>query len=69
MGMRVRASFEIPPNFSKETKTILQALETYGMMAADDGSNWYISGAADPHWRNSRRSASCRNARDRISKA
>ena len=29
---------------------ILQALKTYGMMVADNGSNWYISGAPDPRW-------------------
>jgi hypothetical protein len=56
MGMRVRlkASFSIPKNFSRETKAILKALQTYGMMVADNGSNWFISGAPDPHWRNSR---------------
>ncbi len=43
MGMRVRlkASFTIPSSFSKESKAILQALKTYGMMVADNGSNWY----------------------------
>ena len=56
MGMRVRlkASFTIPANFSRETKAILKALQKYGMMVADNGSDWYISGAPDPHWRNSR---------------
>src|SRR5437016_3556184 len=56
MGMRVRlkASFTIPKTFSSETKAILKALQTYGMMVADNGSDWYISGAPDPHWRNSR---------------
>jgi hypothetical protein len=56
MGMRVRlkASYVIPRNFSKETKTILKALQTYGMMVADNGSNWYISGAPDPRWKNDR---------------
>ena len=29
---------------------ILQALKTYGMILADNGSPWYISGASDPHW-------------------
>lgn len=54
MGMRVRlkASYQIPPNFSQQTKVILQALKTYGMMVADNGSNWYISGAPDSHWDN-----------------
>jgi hypothetical protein len=54
MGMRVRlkASYAIPAGFSTETKTILQALKTYGMFVADNGSNWYISGAPDPRWNN-----------------
>jgi len=55
MGMRVRlkASYVIPAGFSTETKAILQALKTYGMFVADNGSNWYISGAPDPRWNNS----------------
>lgn len=54
MGMRVRlkASFVINPAFTKESKAILQALKTYGMFVADNGSNWYISGAPDPRWNN-----------------
>ena len=52
MGVRVRlkASYQIPANFSKESKAILQALKTYGMLLADNGSNWYISGAPDSRW-------------------
>ena len=54
MGMRVRlkASFVIPATFSTETKAILQALKTYGMLVADNGSDWFISGAPDPRWNN-----------------
>ena len=54
MGMRVRlkASYVIPSSFSTETKAILQALKTYGMIVADNGSNWYISGAPDSRWNN-----------------
>lgn len=54
MGMRVRlkASYQIPANFSSETKAILQAIKTYGMLVADNGSNWYISGAPDARWNN-----------------
>ena len=29
-----------------------QALKTYGMILADNGSNWFICGAPDPHWSN-----------------
>ena len=54
MGMRVRlkAAYQIPVTFHAETKAILQALKTYGMMVADNGSNWYISGAPDDNWNN-----------------
>lgn len=54
MGMRVRlkAGFVISASFSTESKAILQALKTYGMFVADNGSNWYISGAPDPRWNN-----------------
>jgi hypothetical protein len=54
MGMRVRlkASYAIPNSFSLESKAILQALKTYGMFMADNGSNWFISGAPDPRWNN-----------------
>lgn len=54
MGMRVRlkSSYSIPSTFSAETKAILQALKTYGMIVADNGSNWFISGAPDPRWDN-----------------
>lgn len=55
MGMRVRlkAGYAIPANFSTESRAILQALKTYGMMVADNGSNWYMSGAPDARWNNS----------------
>jgi len=52
MGMRVRlkSTFVIPPTFSAESRAILQALKTYGMFVADNGSNWFISGAPDDRW-------------------
>ncbi len=54
MGMRVRlkASYVIPSSFSTESKAILQSMKTYGMLVADNGSNWYVSGAPDPRWNN-----------------
>jgi hypothetical protein len=54
MGMRVRlkSDFIIPSAFTTETKAILQALKTYGMFVADNGGNWYITGAPDPRWDN-----------------
>ena len=55
MGMRVRlkAGFVIPASFSTETRALLTAMKTYGMIVADNGSNWYVSGAPDDRWNNS----------------
>jgi hypothetical protein len=54
MGMRVRlkASFDIS-GFSPPMQVILRALKKYGMILADNGSNWYVSGAPDPRWNDS----------------
>jgi hypothetical protein len=51
MGMRVRlkASFDIS-GYPQQAKVILQALKTYGMIVADNGSNWFISGTPDKRW-------------------
>ncbi|MCB0317903.1 MAG: hypothetical protein KDD56_04045 [Bdellovibrionales bacterium] len=51
MGMRVRlkADFDIS-GFSENIQVILRALKKYGMFVADNGSDWFISGAPDPRW-------------------
>jgi hypothetical protein len=51
MGMRVRlkASYDIR-RFDQSAQVILQALKTYGMILADNGGNWFVSGAPDPRW-------------------
>jgi hypothetical protein len=51
MGMRVRLkkSFDIS-QFPAQSQVILQALKTYGMILADNGGDWYLSGAPDPRW-------------------
>jgi hypothetical protein len=53
MGLRVRlkASVDIS-TFPKQSRVVLQALKTYGMILADNGSNWYVSGAPSPKWNN-----------------
>ncbi len=48
---RLRADFDVS-GFSPEVQVILEALQTYGMMLADNGSAWYISGAPDERWDN-----------------
>ncbi len=51
MGMRVRlkADFNLS-GFSPEATVILQALKKYGMILADNGSNFFISGTNDKRW-------------------
>jgi hypothetical protein len=53
MGQRFRleASFDIS-TFSPEMQVILRALKKYGMILADNGSAWYISGVPDERWNN-----------------
>lgn len=53
MGVRFRlkASFNIS-GFSTTNQIILRALQKYGMMIADNGSAWFVSGAPDSRWDN-----------------
>jgi hypothetical protein len=53
MGQRFRlqAGFDIS-TFPADVQVILRALKKYGMMIADNGSAWYISGAPDSRWNN-----------------
>ena len=53
MGLRVRLKATVDiSGFPRQARIVLQALKTYGMIVADNGSNWYISGAPDPRWSN-----------------
>jgi hypothetical protein len=51
MGLRLRlkASFDLS-SFSPTNQVILRALKKYGMIVADNGSAWYLSGAPDGRW-------------------
>ena len=53
MGLRVRLKAGVDiSGFPRQARIVLQALKTYGMILADNGSNWYITGAPDRHWSN-----------------
>jgi len=47
----LKSSFNIS-GFSATNQIILTAMQRYGMLLADNGSSWYISGAPDPRWNN-----------------
>jgi hypothetical protein len=55
MGMRVRlrADFDVT-TFPAEVQVILKAMKKYGMLLADNGSGWYVSGAPDSRWSDDR---------------
>ena len=53
MGLRVRlkASVDIS-HLPRQARIVALALKRYGLILADNGSPWYISGAPDRHWNN-----------------
>jgi hypothetical protein len=46
---RLKAGFDIS-GFSAQNQVILRALKKHGMVLADNGSSWFMSGAPDPGW-------------------
>jgi hypothetical protein len=53
MGLRVRlkASFDTRP-FPRQARIVLETLKRYGMIVADNGSDWYVTGEPHPRWSN-----------------
>jgi hypothetical protein len=53
MGQRLRLkrSFDVA-RFPRQARIVLRALKRYGMILADNGSPWYVSGAPDSRWSN-----------------
>jgi hypothetical protein len=53
MGQRLRLSrgYDIS-RFPRQARIVLKALKRHGMILADNGSSWYLSGAPDPRWSN-----------------
>jgi hypothetical protein len=51
MGLRVRlqAAYDLS-RFTGDARVILEALKTYGMFVADNGSDWFISGETNAAW-------------------
>jgi hypothetical protein len=53
MGARFRlnASFSLPASMcSSFCQTVITTMKTYGLILADNGSNWYFQGTADRRW-------------------
>jgi hypothetical protein len=53
MGMRFRLKASFPVSrYPKQSRVVLRALQRYGMIVADNGSDWYLSGAPAKGWNN-----------------
>ena len=51
MGLRVRLKGSVDiSGYGSQARIVLQALKTYGMILADNGSPWYVTGAPSSHW-------------------
>jgi hypothetical protein len=52
MGLRLRlkAGFSLS-GYHGQALIVLRALKRYGLIVADNGSSWYVTGAPDPRWR------------------
>lgn len=51
MGLRLRLRADYPiDGFPPQARAVLLALKRYGMIVADNGSDWYVSGAPDRRW-------------------
>jgi hypothetical protein len=53
MGMRVRLKAGVDiSGYPLQARVVLAALKRYGLILADNGGNWFISGAPDDRWDN-----------------
>jgi hypothetical protein len=51
MGARFRLKANYPlSGLRADTRTVLTAFKTYGLIVADNGSNWFFTGAQDNRW-------------------
>jgi len=46
---RLKANFDIS-GYSAQAQVVLRAMQQYGLILADNGSNWYFGGTADSNW-------------------
>jgi hypothetical protein len=53
MGERFRLKHSVDiSRFPRQARVLAQAMKRYGLIVADNGSDWFVSGAPDPRWDN-----------------
>lgn len=50
--VRLRASWQTPPDWPDWMAVLVNTLKTYGMIMADNGGAWFVTGAPDERWDN-----------------
>ncbi len=51
MGLRLRMRADVDiSGLTGQARVIAEAMKTYGLIVADNGSNWYFQGGSDPRW-------------------
>lgn len=51
MGLRLRLRGDFDTSrFTGQSRVVVEALKRYGLIVADTGTNWHITGAPDPRW-------------------
>ena len=46
---RLKAGFDAS-GFSPDARVVIKAMKRYGLIVADNGSDWFFQGAVDPNW-------------------
>jgi hypothetical protein len=46
---RLRAGYDIS-GYGERVRIVLRAMKRYGLIVADNGSDWYVQGAVDDRW-------------------
>ena len=49
LRLRLRADYDLS-GVTGQARVIAEAMKTYGLIVADNGSNWYFQGDGDPRW-------------------
>jgi hypothetical protein len=49
--LRLKASVDIS-GLPRQARVVARAMQEYGLIVADNGSDWYVSGAPHPRWDN-----------------
>ncbi len=55
MGERLRLKASVDTSsLPRQARRVARAMKAYGLIVADNGSDWFISGAPDRRWDNDR---------------